>query len=108
MKNNPDRCDVKTRSRMSNNKGLPYTNRVKTGLGESMKQGFGVGLGSSIGQRLVGSLFSTKKPDSPPVDCKNIMADYDRCILTSTCSSDVMRSLIDGLIQCQKESRLPH
>lgn len=93
---------------MSNNKGLPYTNRVKTGLGESMKQGFGVGIGSSIGHGLVGSLFSTQKTDPAPVDCKNIMADYDRCILTSTCSPDVMRSLINGMIQCQKESRLPH
>jgi hypothetical protein len=85
---------------------MPYTNRVKTGLGESMKQGFGVGIGSSMGQRLVGSLFSTTKTEPAPVDCKNIMADYDRCILNATCSSDVMRSLIDGMIQCQKESRL--
>jgi hypothetical protein len=93
-------------TRMSNNKGMPYTNRVKTGLGESMKQGFGVGIGSSMGQRMVGSLFTAKKPEQSPIDCKNIMVDYDRCIITSDCTSDVMRNLIDGMIQCQKESRL--
>jgi hypothetical protein len=83
---------------------------VKTGLGESLKQGFGMGIGSSIGQRLVGAIFTKTTPDPPKtaIDCNKVMVDYDACVTTTECSSDVMRSLVGEMIRCQKEqSRIP-
>ena len=88
----------------------PPAIRVKTGLGDSMKEGFAMGIGSSIGHRLVGSLFASNTPtqipkQTPPLDCKKTMGDYDQCILASECSPVVMRNLADNLIQCQKLHR---
>ena len=89
---------------MTQNKAHPPAIRVKTGLGESLKQGFGMGIGSSIGQRLVGAIFTKTTPDpvSPP-DCSKVMVDYDACLTTTECPPAVMRSLVGDLIRCQKE-----
>lgn len=88
----------------------PPAIQVKTGLGDSMKEGFAMGIGSAIGHRLVGSLFASNTPtqnptQTPPLDCKKTMVDYDQCILASECSHDVMKKLADNLIQCQQLHR---
>ena len=90
---------------MTQNKTHPPAIRVKTGLGESLKQGFGMGIGFSIGQRLVGAIFTKTIPDPPKtaIDCTKVMVDYDACLTTTECSPDVMRSLVGDLIRCQKE-----
>jgi len=84
----------------------PPAIRVKTSLGDSMKEGFAMGIGSAIGHRLVGSLFASNTPtQAPPLDCKKTMVDYDQCILASECSPVVMRKLAEDLIQCQNLHR---
>lgn len=88
----------------------PPAIRVKTSLGDSMKEGFAMGIGSSIGHRLVGSLFASNTPtqipkQTPPLDCKKTMVDYDQCILASECSHDVMKKLADEMIMCQTQHR---
>ena len=92
----------------------PPAIQVKTGLGDSMKEGFAMGIGSAIGHRLVGSLFASNTPtqnptqipkQTPPLDCKKTMVDYDQCILASECSHDVMKKLADEMLQCQNLHR---
>jgi len=88
----------------------PPAIQVKTGLGQTMKEGFAMGIGSAIGHRLVGSLFASNTPtqnpiQTPPLDCKKIMVDYDQCVLVSECSPVVMKKLSDEMTQCQKLHR---
>lgn len=92
----------------------PPAIQVKTGLGDSMKEGFAMGIGSAIGHRLVGSLFASNTPtqnptqipkQTPTLDCKKTMVDYDQCILASECSPVVMTKLADEMLQCQNLHR---
>ena len=62
--------------KMPEHKNLPAIIPQKPSFLQTMKEGVALGIGSSIGHRIVGAVFGS--PRVPTVDTKN--EEYEKCI----------------------------
>jgi hypothetical protein len=68
---------------------------------DSIKSGFGFGVGSSIAHNTINNIFSS---DTKNVrgDCNDsILLEYNKCIKDDICSQDVMNILKNALEKCK-------
>ena len=60
------------------------THTTSTSLGETIKSGFGFGVGSSLAHGIVGSLFYPKSNEPTPTNneslCSTVLKDYMKCL----------------------------
>lgn len=89
---------------------VPYTPSVsQPTLGDTVKQGFGLGVGSGLGHALIGRMFGgIGSPTTPTVSpsqkepCEMERKSFDNCLLNN---SDVCYNHQMALTQCLKLSK---
>ena len=69
---------------------------ARPSLGQSMKEGFGLGVGVSVAQHAVNGVmnfFSPPKSSNPVENTK--VAEYEKCMKYSSNDSDLCKKLLD-------------
>jgi hypothetical protein len=69
---------------------------TRPSLGQTMKEGFGLGVGMSVAQHAVNGVmnFLTPSKTSSVVENKNI--EYEKCMKYSSNDSDLCKTLLDN------------
>jgi hypothetical protein len=75
----------------------PVESIQRPSLGQSMKEGFGLGVGVSVAQHAVSGVmnfFSSPKTPNPIENTK--VAEYEKCMKYSSNDSDLCKSLLNN------------
>ena len=74
-------------------------------FGQSVKEGFGLGIGSAIGHRIIASLFASPPPSppSPPSPCAAQQTTFDTCIKEQK-EVRICQEHLDALHKCFEQS----